>query len=53
MEPRLSDRSVPFPYLAFMDRERLPVHQTLVGVDDVTKLPRAPCEAHGWVGHVH
>jgi quercetin dioxygenase-like cupin family protein len=31
-----------FPYDEFVSREDLPVYQALIGVDDVTALPRAP-----------
>jgi mannose-6-phosphate isomerase-like protein (cupin superfamily) len=31
-----------FAYQEFMENEGLPIHQAVVGVDDVTALPRAP-----------
>jgi quercetin dioxygenase-like cupin family protein len=39
-----------FPYDDFMEREELPVHRAVVGVDDVTKLPRAPWARTGGAG---
>ena len=39
-----------FPYDNFMEREELPVHRAVVGVDDVTTLPRAPWKRTGGSG---
>jgi len=39
-----------FPYQAFMEREGLPIHHAVVGVDDVTALPRAPWARTGGLG---
>ena len=49
MEPRRS-RGNTFPYDDFMEREELPVYLAVVGVDDVTKLPRAPWARTGGAG---
>jgi len=39
-----------FPYDRFMEREGVPVHQAVVGVEDVTALPRAPWGRIGGLG---
>src|SRR5581483_651069 len=39
-----------FPYDKFMEQEGLPVHRAVVGVDDVTALPRAPWKRTGGSG---
>src|SRR3954451_2050151 len=39
-----------FAYDRFMEREGLPVHQAVVGVEDVTTLPRAPWARLGGAG---
>jgi quercetin dioxygenase-like cupin family protein len=39
-----------FPYDRFMEREGIPVHQAVVGVEDVTALPRAPWGRTGGLG---
>jgi quercetin dioxygenase-like cupin family protein len=39
-----------FPYDEYMAREGLPIHEALVGVDDVTALPRAPWGRTGGLG---
>jgi quercetin dioxygenase-like cupin family protein len=39
-----------FPYQVYMEREGLPIHQAVVGVDDVTALPRAPWARTGGLG---
>ncbi len=39
-----------FPYDRFMEEEGLPIHRAVVGVDDVTTLPRAPWKRTGGTG---
>lgn len=46
MEAR-NPRGNTFYYDDYMAREELPVHRAVVGVDDVTKLPRAPWSRTG------
>src|SRR5579862_7190395 len=39
-----------FPYDKYMEDEGLPVHRALIGIDDVTKLPRTPWARMGGNG---
>lgn len=39
-----------FVYEEYMAREEIPVHRGVIGVDDVTKLPRAPWRRTGGNG---
>ena len=39
VSPVRASRSNQFPYEVFMEGEGVPVHNAVVGVDDVTKLP--------------
>jgi len=41
MEPRTRQSDI-FPYQQFMESEGLPIHREVVGIEDVTTLPRAP-----------
>ncbi|HLQ35338.1 MAG TPA: cupin domain-containing protein [Chloroflexota bacterium] len=36
-----------FPYDKYMEREGLQVHRSVIGIDDLTKLPRAPWKSTG------
>jgi quercetin dioxygenase-like cupin family protein len=39
-----------FPYDEFMKREGIPIHEAVVGVEDVTQLPRKPWARMGGLG---
>src|SRR5262245_47769948 len=49
MQPRQRETNL-FTYDEFMAREGLPIHRAVVGVDDVTALPRAPWARMGGAG---
>ena len=50
VSPVRASRSNQFPYEVFMEGEGVPVHNAVVGVDDVTKLPREPWARTGGKG---
>ncbi|HLY64185.1 MAG TPA: cupin domain-containing protein [Chloroflexota bacterium] len=45
-----ASKSNDFPYQEFMNAQGIPIHHAVVGVDDVTKLPRKPWAKNGGSG---